>query len=214
MTPIREFFIDLDDVLNTFTIDALRHLGCKIDHYQEYPARCGYNLAAAANNLLGRKQFTPETIWQCFDASFWANCRPSEECHWLIEEARRRVGEKNVYILTSSNPRQCVPGKYEWAARHLPLWIQDQIIPTSAKRACAKAGAVLIDDYTPNCDAFHRAGGQAWIVPRPWNSLGNVPVRAAMSFDLVAPQPRLPSLEFLRAIGLVPSARLVPSVSA
>ena len=170
MSTINKIFLDLDDVLNTFTLTALQHVGCTIKHYEQYPRELGFDIVAGANKLLGRRQFTADSFWRCIPRSLWATCPPSDICYRLVDLAERAVGRDNVRILTA--PASCpdsLAGKQEWAYRYLPPWLHDRVITCKTKSDCARPGALLIDDAEHNIIPFAAAGGVAWLVPRPWN---------------------------------------------
>ena len=49
--------------------------------------------------------------------------------------------------------------------------MQRQFLIGPSKHLCANPETLLIDDSDKNVDSFRKCGGQAVLVPRPWNSL-------------------------------------------
>lgn len=100
---------------------------------------------------------------------FWASLPLTSECHEIVEMARKAFGD-NVCLLSSpSGMRAALPGKFTWIRRNLPEFI-DRFLIGHTKEFVAAPHALLIDDYDHNVDAFCAAGGQAFLLPRPWNS--------------------------------------------
>lgn len=178
MIPTR-IFLDLDDVLNTFTPYALNHVGCPIDptDYGAYDPKHGWDIVAAANTMHPHKglPFTPASFWNCFDRRAWANVPPSDELKLLLRNCVASVGRGNICILTSPilSP-SCLEGKVDWIRKYLPEWLHRQFLIGPSKHFCAQPGAMLIDDAQHNIDAFQEAGGQTLLVPRPWNHLREI----------------------------------------
>ena len=164
---IKTVFLDLDDVLNDFTMPALRHLRCVLEVYD--PA-WGFDIVMAANWTHPLRTFRQETFWSNFDREFWATLPKSGMCDWLIKECIRRVGRDNVCILTRpTDEPSCLAGKLEWIHANLPQWLHRQYLIGEPKHLCAGPDALLIDDSDKNVDAFRAAGGHSILVPRPWN---------------------------------------------
>ena len=182
MIPTK-IFLDLDDVLNLFTLHALQHVGCPIDPakgYGQYDASHGWDIVAAANELHPdhyyiEQDFSVQEFWDCFDREAWANVPPSDELKLLLRNCVALVGRKNICILTSPvlSPG-CLEGKADWIRKYLPKWLHRQFLIGPPKHFCARPDALLIDDAQHNIDAFREAGGQTLLVPRPWNRLRDV----------------------------------------
>jgi hypothetical protein len=168
---IRRIFIDLDDVCNVFTMYALRVVGCPVRlDYSDYPAKCGYDIVAAANRLLGETRFTASSFWDAIPREVWATVLPSTLFPWLIHAAERLVGRENVCIATSpTKDPDCLAGKLEWIHCNMPSWMWRQYVVTPRKHLLARADSLLIDDYPENIQRFEQHGGICITVPRPWN---------------------------------------------
>jgi len=169
-------FLDLDDVLNTFTLSALKEVGCPIGDfdYNKYNPEWGFDIVSAANDLHPNCEFTTEEFWGLLDENFWATVPQSYECGWLIDLCATLVGHENVCILTADPEKvgsKVASAKVEWIHTFLPKWLREQRLIGTPKWFCARPDALLIDDTDRNTDAFCRAGGQAILFPRPWNSL-------------------------------------------
>lgn len=194
LRPVERIFLDLDDVCNDFTMTALRHVGCRIDSFAEYPHEVGFDIVAAAQTLLARQSGCPvvlsgPTFWGKITRSVWANCPPSPEYGYLLYRCARLVGKSNVCLLSKpTDDAECLAGKYEWIERFAPKWLKAQYLMGPVKAFCASPRALLIDDSDWNCSAFERAGGQAIRVPRPWNDWRLVDSFAHLErqFDLLA----------------------------
>ena len=169
---IKTIFLDLDDVLNDFTMPALRHVGCELEAYD--PA-WGFDIVEAFNATCASYLdciFDHDSFWSKFSWDFWAGLPKSEMCDWLIEECVRRVGQDNVCILTRpTDEPSCLAGKLDWIHANLPQWLHRQYLIGEQKYHCARPDTLLIDDSDENVDAFRDAGGQGLLVPRPWNCL-------------------------------------------
>ena len=171
---IKEIFIDLDDVLNMFTMYALSEMGCDVSptDYGEYDFDWGYDIVKARNALrpLDRAIDSKE-FWSGIMRRTWATVPKTPFCDELIETCANLVGKKNVCILTAPmGDPDCVAGKLEWILEFLPAWIHRQYALCPRKEFCAHPNALLIDDKESNLLSFtdgHR-GGYGIICPRPW----------------------------------------------
>lgn len=175
MKPSR-IFLDLDDVLNCFTMSALRHVGCPVGifDYSRFDPAWGWDIVAAANKLHPSRVFTEAGFWGAIRREFWASVPPSRELS-LVFQCADYVGAENVCILSSPTlDPDCLAGKLEWIQRFLPKRYQRQYLIGPRKHFCARPDALLIDDRDQNVKDFIACGGQAILMPRPWNSLNAV----------------------------------------
>jgi 5'(3')-deoxyribonucleotidase len=178
----KRIFLDLDDVLNDFTMHSLRSVGCKL---KEYDPEWGWDIVRACNATHPRWHCTPQTFWNSFGRDHWATIPKSGMCDWLIERSVSLVGYENVCILTSPTPDpDCTAGKQEWIQTNLPGFLHGQFLIGPRKDFCAAPDALLIDDRDKNVDDFRSAGGQAILVPRPWNTLHGSPPGSHVRFYL------------------------------
>lgn len=174
MIPIK-IFLDLDDVLNEFTMHALAHVDCAIDpwDFSACDPALGYDIIKRTNALLPHREppFTLTSFWSMFNRNDWANFPVSNEFEFLLQQSEALVGRENICILTTPilDP-DCAAGKVEWIYNHCPKWLHRQYLIGPPKHFCARPDALLIDDSDANVEAFQEHGGQAILVPRPWNS--------------------------------------------
>ncbi len=156
-------FLDLDDVLVDFIAGACKTHG-RPNPYKKPEARGRWDIA----KLLG---MTDLEFWQPLDNHhFWINLRPTKDAEAILRVVEHAFGEQNVCLLTDPSGRAGPPsGKMAWVQRFLPSYTRRLLIG-SPKYFCAASDAVLIDDADHNVEAFRRHGGQAILVPRPWNA--------------------------------------------
>lgn len=167
---IKTIFVDLDDVLNVFTMHALKWVGC--DGTQGYNPEWGWDIVRAANALHPTRAFTPNQFWRALGRDCWSSAPKSEICDGLLNACADYVGRENVCILSSVTiDPECVAGKHEWVLSHLPRWMHRQFLFGTKKDVCAHPEALLIDDCDSNIVKFRAAGGHTITVPRPWNCL-------------------------------------------
>ena len=172
MTKINRIALDLDDVLNSCTMYLLHVLGCDVGpfDYDKYPD-VGYDMVGAWSELTGRPKVDVGTFWEWISRRIWEDM-PKSKQFWLIYAAEQAVGKDNVIIATSpTKSPDCLFGKYQWIEKHTPSWCHRQYSITPRKNWLAQPGVLLIDDCDGNCDAFRKEGGDAILVPRPWNTL-------------------------------------------
>lgn len=177
--PISHIFLDLDDTLNKFTMQALMEVGCTVDRndpFTSFNPAWKFNIIQAANALQHNTFFTPTSFWKSLQRDFWATLPRSSEFNILLGKALTLVDRKNISILTCPvEDPDCLAGKLEWIQYYLPAWLHRQYIMTPQKHLLAHCpGALLIDDCDKNIDLFRLHGGQAILVPRPWNSLHGI----------------------------------------
>ena len=171
---INEIFIDLDDTLNKFTMEALAEVGCignQQNPLSNFDPAWNFDIIKAANALHPHRNFTSNQFWRSFSEYFWANLPRSDEFDFLLEKSIELVGKENITILScpTSHPT-CAAGKIRWIRNYCPDWLRRQYLLGPEKFRCAKPGALLIDDSDDNVEKFHRKGGATILVPRPWNS--------------------------------------------
>lgn len=78
------------------------------------------------------------------------------------------TGERIALLSSPVETHGCYDGKRVWVKRHLPGMVKSLFVG-SDKSLFAHAGAILIDDSDTNVASFREAGGQAVLIPRPWN---------------------------------------------
>jgi hypothetical protein len=172
--------LDLDDVCNCFTLYALRHVGCPVGNhdYHLYDHHWGWDIVKAANHLHpdpGR-HFTQQSFWESIKREHWSRVPGSPEFFPLLSRCISLVGRENVCILSCPTlDPDCLAGKLEWIQEFMPKDMQRQFLIGPRKHFCARPDALLIDDSDANVTAFREHGGQAILMPRPWNSLWGEP---------------------------------------
>ena len=77
-----KIFLDLDDVLNSFTMPALAEVGCPVGpyEYEKFNPAWGFNILRAANALHRNRDFTKAEFWRALTATFWSTTPKSQEC--------------------------------------------------------------------------------------------------------------------------------------
>ena len=132
------------------------------------------DIVRAANNILigtGTK-YTKTTFWDNISREVWSTTPYSEEFVMIVKQCRLLVGRSKVALLTKPiDDPECYAGKHEWIRSRCPPWLRVRAFIGEPKDMVASPDALLIDDSDENCEDFISAGGQAILVPRPWNSL-------------------------------------------
>jgi len=151
-------FLDVDGVL-AMTPERLYQ-----DHVIDIAAypRGVYDLSIALNR-------THEEVWAhtVGNVDWWESLSLYPHAMDLIEKLSA-VG--NVVLATAPmHDPASVLGKVRWIQRHFGSDFRDYVI-TKRKDVLARPCAVLVDDYDVNIESFRRAGGDAVLFARPWNS--------------------------------------------
>jgi 5'(3')-deoxyribonucleotidase len=166
VTPV--VYLDLDGVLVNFVqgaLDFLKSDNCISDVTWNFP-----------KDMFGYADPYCPKFWDQFASEdFWANLKWTDEGQSLVKAVEEMVGQKNIGLLTTPmDIKGCVEGKRTWVKNNLPEY-QKQLIITPAKYLLASEGKILVDDHDPNLEKFTKhpdgklTGGQAILVPRPWN---------------------------------------------
>lgn len=187
---ITRIILDVDDVLNSLSLYIMNHYGCDVGpfDYDKFPTEVGYNIMGACELLGGDVPYTPNPDWDGEDedteyildvpafwngvtaANLWRTAPKSPQCDMLLERAGDIVGHDNVFLATTpTKDPQSHADKLLWMWDNLPTWIHRQYFITPRKWLLGKPGLVLFDDNLENCQDFVAEGGEAFLVPRPWN---------------------------------------------
>lgn len=111
------------------------------------------------------------SIWRKIDAcgeDFWKTLIPHEDGIDLLN-CVIEAGHECAICSTPSAHHSSAAGKVAWIQTWIPK-MRRRFVLTPMKHLLAKPGVVLIDDHDKNVEAFRAAGGEADLVPRPWNS--------------------------------------------
>ena len=168
---LKTILLDLDDVLNSFTMHSLKLMGCPVGpfDYDKYPRECGYDMVKAYNKL-GPQKLTPDQFWRYLPTEVWWTAPMSHEAKVLLSWARAKVGDQNVFIATK--PTRCpysASGKVLWIQSNLPSGMHRNYNITPHKHLMANEHTLLVDDSEKNVMKFVANGGRAILMPRPWN---------------------------------------------
>lgn len=156
-------FIDMDGVVADFDGSAARLHG-RENAYQQ--SERGDHVW----DVFSRWSITPEEFYSPMDYNFWRNLEETQEAGGIVELCLRLFGRLNVAFLTSPcRDPYCISAKQDWVSEHFPP-LSGRVLAGSIKEMCAHPGAILIDDNSQNCVDFRDYGGNAFLVPRPWNA--------------------------------------------
>jgi hypothetical protein len=169
---IKRLLLDLDGPCNCMIMHALEFVGCPVSRYDNtgYPLRGDYDMVKAANLMLG-SELTRRQFWSLIPRKLWAETPPSQEFPWLLRTAEKLVG-REVYFATQPRAEEpdSAAGKLEWIHRYAPQFASRYVLSPN-KFLLANAFTLLIDDSDDQVNSFREAGGNAILMPRPWNSL-------------------------------------------
>lgn len=157
----RLILLDMDGVLVDFPGEIIRRL-CPEKSYADF--RGEYDLGKA----LG----LPTDLYSMVGPDFWESAPWMDDGKAILNTCEQEVGAERVILCSSpTHESSSAMGKLRWIEHHLGEdWLRRYIF-TPCKWACARPGAILIDDSDAQVTAFREHGGSAFLVPRPWNSL-------------------------------------------
>lgn len=170
-------YLDLDGVLNTWMCDEVSRRTGQLITIADWPEDLGWDIVSVVARL-GGKDFRQNKLdfWRTVPESSWADCDKSAEFSMIINASAMIVGKRNVRICTtlpSDNNPAASSGKSLWCEKHLPHWLQGQVITMQhgvSKGELAKPNRLLVDDGDHNYVAWAEAGGRCILLPRPWNA--------------------------------------------
>jgi len=167
----KTILIDLDGVIVDFVTAAFEVFGVYAGHF-DYPTEAGFDVLAALNKLRefdnAGKPISSNEFWNGTLAieSWWRSLNPYPGAIDFVNDLCN-IGD--VYLATSPTlAPQCASGKMLWIQDRLPK-LGRKFMIGSAKELMARPDSILVDDREANCQKFVVAGGQAVLVPRPWN---------------------------------------------
>jgi len=159
--------IDMDEVLVNFVGPWLARTRPHMA-YDELMAM-DWEAAGDLQSLLNidRDEFMAEMFE--FSPSWWRGLP------WMPggKELLQLVVESGLPWALCSAPSACpnaAAGKIQWAKDQLGEMGKKKLILVDNKSFLAREGVVLVDDMVHNTVAFIEAGGEAVLVPRPWNN--------------------------------------------
>jgi len=152
---IKTVYLDMDEVITDFNAGVCRQINLP------YPPKT--------------YDFFEDVRLQVNDfctTEFWANLDWTPDGHDILRLVTSTFKPEQIYLLTIPMPN---PGSYTgkalWVQRHLPEYSKRLIVTPAPKSLFARPDTLLIDDKDENVEGFVKAGGNAILVPRPWNEL-------------------------------------------
>lgn len=153
-------FVDIDGVLTDFPRAYNERFGLNIPlkkfTEEQFPIEVGKSI---------------EQIDAELDKEFWANLPWLPWGRSIMTLLEAYFGRQNICLLSFPSYTPDGPaGKMQWIYENIIQYRMRFILATN-KRFCAGPNAVLFDDKPRNVEEFKNAGGQAILVPAPWNHL-------------------------------------------
>jgi len=105
------------------------------------------------------------------NVNFWNSIPWMPDGREILTLLEEKFGKENICILTSNHVDDAATaayGKVQWIERELPDYSHRYFLG-AAKDFLAHPGVCLIDDKNENIANFCGAGGEGFLVPRPWN---------------------------------------------
>jgi len=161
---IKKVFLDMDGVLTNF------HKGvCKTF---DYPYILDEMIRYDFWEDWKEKKVTRRDVNDICNQLFWEDLEWMHDGKEILKIVEEAYGKENIFIFTQPMPNVgSWTGKRIWIEHMAPDY-KKQLIVTQASRAFfASPDTLLIDDKQENVDEFIKAGGNAILIPRPWNRL-------------------------------------------
>lgn len=160
---LERIFLDLDGVLADWATPAIRACGGDpATVFSSWPVGT-YDLAEA----LG---ISTSAMWRAVDmqgAKMWATLEPYPWCGDLFGICED-LAPTTILTSPSTDP-SAASGKTRWLQSVFGTGFRRYLIGPD-KAACARPGAILIDDSDANCEKFRASGGDAIVFPQIWNT--------------------------------------------
>lgn len=154
-----QVFLDLDGVIVDFMTNAYKRAGLAFDYKGHHQWQMDLSCFPG----------TEGQFWESLTPAFWEGLPLTKEGPEIL----RWLKPYKPTILTAPT-RNSATSKLKWIRKNLPEYYHEKrYLIGPGKVACARAGAILIDDKEETCDLWNEAGGTAILVPRPWNSRRN-----------------------------------------
>ena len=153
-------FLDMDGVLVDFVAGAHKVHG-KTYEYKSVTWEFMKHFGVSNNDF-----------WAPMGFDFWADLPWTKEGPELLRGLERYFPESIVLMTSPCLTVGSVEGKVEWIRRNMPNYARKFFVGP-AKHLAAGPGKVLIDDHDNNVDLFRLYGGNAVLIPRPWNRLAD-----------------------------------------
>lgn len=165
MARIDTVFVDMDGVVADFLTACFKIHDKDSTHW---------------NNPIHRGKFWVNEAWGQTNEEFWRPIRNVQQ-FWenlpayahaqdLILYLESKLPKSSIYFLSAPAPYPaCHAGKVSWILEHFPEY-KNRLILTQHKKFLAGNNRLLVDDADHNIQQFRSYGGQAVLLPRPWNS--------------------------------------------
>jgi len=160
---INEVLIDQDGVLSSFVSAYLKLVGSPLQESDIH----GWHMENYTNQ-------TEEEMWQCIreaGESFWTDMEAYPWAYDLL------TNFPTFYVCTAASTKSPAAwtGKIRWLNTFCSLWgiPTPKVIMTADKHLLAAPDRLLIDDKPSSVKQFIKAGGNAILFPRPWNTSGD-----------------------------------------
>ena len=161
---MKTVFLDLDGVLVDFVggLHKLWSIPYDLTNYPYEKAKWDMLL-----DIPGVDNFSE--VDDACDREFWHRLNWIHDGRDIFKHIFDRF-TNDIYLLTTpmSNLGSWT-GKALWVNRNIPVFNKRLIITSASKSLLAGPGTLLIDDRDKNVEEFIAAGGNACLVPRPWN---------------------------------------------
>ncbi len=155
---IKTIFLDMDGVIVDFVGGVNKRMGIPKD---TIPTKWAW---------VEDYGFTLDQVNSWCTLDFWANLEWMHDGRDILRAIMNTVGLEKVYLLTAPMPNlESASGKMMWVSGNLPICLKRTIIVQAPKSLLANPNTLLIDDKDENVEKFVTAGGNAILVPRPWN---------------------------------------------
>lgn len=167
-TNTRRCFLDLDGVLVDFIGGIHKKLGIEFS-YDKWP----YKFGPEGWNFHNHLGLSFEHMSELCDLKFWEDLSWMEDGADIYHTVCDFFSRDEITLLTMPMPNaMSASGKVLWVHKNLWGFRNRLMITTEKKHVLARTpDSILIDDNQGNVDEWCKAGGEAILVPRPWNRL-------------------------------------------
>jgi len=158
-TPV--CYLDMDGVTTNF-----HHSACKVHGRDPYAIMKTWPRGEYGfEKVFG---ITTEELWaKCRGYEFWRNMPILPGALWLYESLSTKY--QVIFTSMATGDGYCAQAKVDWLQEYFGKQVQYAILHCS-KGYMNPKGALMIDDYEKNIEAFTVIGGASILYPQVWNT--------------------------------------------